>query len=144
MCSVFFFRRPNAVVEHLVCSDESVNNIVQTGISLSRANVLSFKHNDMNSLAAVLRTVQEKDVKRPPKKLNRRFIVVEGLYRYTGEICNLAKVVELAHRYRYRIIVDDSCAVGVLGKTGRGSVEYWNLKVLSTPFLCVVCFSVDV
>jgi len=120
----------------LVC-DEAVNFAIQTGCSLSRAIVKTFRHNDMADLERVLASVQAEDVRKKVKVVkNRRFIVVEGLYQNYGDIALLDKIVALRHKYKYRIILDDTLALGVLGKTGRGSWQHWNIPVEEIEILC--------
>ena len=109
--------------------DEGVHFGLQQGITLSKCNVLYFKHNDMEDLERVLQDVREKDLAHPSKKLHRRFVIVEGLYQNYGDITPLDKVVELKKKYKYRLLLDDTLAVGVLGATGRGSPEHFNIKV---------------
>jgi len=73
--------------------------------------------------------------KQAPPKLNRRFIVVEGIYQNHGDICPLNVVVELKNRYKYRLILDDTFGVGVLGATGKGTHEHFNVPVSEIEFL---------
>lgn len=61
------------------------------------------------------------------KPLNRRFIVVEGIYQYLGDIAQLDKIYELKEKYKYRLMVDESIAFGVLGENGRGACEHFGL-----------------
>jgi serine palmitoyltransferase len=119
----------------LVICDDAANFYIESGIRLSRANVIYFKHNDMAHLEQVLKGVRENDINKPFKNLNRRFIVVEGLYQNRGDICPLDKVVDLKNKYKYRLILDDSMALGVLGKTGKGSAEYWNVPLSEVDIL---------
>jgi serine palmitoyltransferase len=119
----------------LIC-DEGVHFGIQQGITLCKSNVLYFKHNDMEDLERVLQDVRERDLARPPKKLNRRFIIIEGLYQNHGDVAPLDKVVELKKKYKYRLILDDGLAVGVLGATGRGSPEHFSVKMADIDILC--------
>lgn len=66
-----------------------------------------------------------------PKKFSktRRFLVVEGIYMNTGEICSLPGLVELRSKYKLRLFIDESISFGVLGKKGRGVTEYFNIDV---------------
>ena len=73
----------------LVVCDEAVSFAVQAGLLGSRAHVYEFQHNDMADLARILRVVAEADRWRPWRALNRRFIVVEGLYANSGLVCPL-------------------------------------------------------
>lgn len=123
----------------LIICDEGINYGAQQGISLSRCNVLFFKHNDMEDLELVLKNVQEREMKNPKGKSSakRRFIVIEGIYQYYGDIAPLDKLVALKNKYKYRLVLDDSLAVGVLGKTGRGTTEHCNVPVEDIDFLAV-------
>lgn len=118
-------------------SDSGVSFSTATGIDLSRSPVQYFKHNDMADLERILQAVKEKDRKHPPKQLNRRFIVVEGVYVNHGDIVPLNKVLELAAKYCFRIIMDDSFGFGALGKTGRGTCEHFGVPVTSIDLLTV-------
>lgn len=61
-------------------------------------------------------------------RLNRRFIVVEGISQNLGDIAPLDKIFELKEKFKYRLIVDESLSFGVLGDTGRGAAEYFGLE----------------
>jgi len=113
----------------LLVVDEAVYEPLTTGVYLSRANVHWFKHNDMEDLERVLIELQAKDKKLGRKpNAQRRFIIVEGLYKNLGTIAPLDKIVQLKHKYHYRLILDDSFSIGTLGKTGRGALEHFNLQ----------------
>lgn len=109
--------------------DEGVYEPLSTGVYLSRANVHWFRHNDMEDLERVLKELQATDKKLGRKpNAQRRFIVVEGLYKNLGTIAPLDKVVELKHKYHYRLILDESFSFGTLGKTGRGALEAYGKR----------------
>lgn len=113
----------------LLVVDEAVYEPLMTGVYLSRANVQWFKHNDMDDLERVLKELQLQDKKlRRKPNAQRRFIVVEGLYKNLGTIAPLDKIVQLKHKYHYRLILDESFSFGTLGKTGRGALEHYNLR----------------
>lgn len=63
------------------------------------------------------------------RPLNRRFLVVEGIYINTGEVAPLRSLYELKERYKFRLILDESVSLGVLGATGRGAWEEAGLSV---------------
>jgi serine palmitoyltransferase len=113
----------------LLVVDEAVYEPLMTGVYLCRANVHWFKHNDMEDLERVLVELQVKDKKlgRAPNA-QRRFIIVEGLYKNLGTIAPLDRIVQLKHKYHYRLILDESFSFGTLGKTGRGALEHYNLQ----------------
>jgi len=116
--------------------DAGVNHAVQTGARLSRSRVLLFSHNDTRDLRAQLEAVRAADVgRRDTSLLQRRFIVVEGLYANSGDICPLREVAALAREFRWRLIVDDSLGFGALGRTGRGITEHHGLATLDVHVL---------
>jgi len=78
----------------LVC-DSDICLPMQKGVLISRAEVYYYKHNDMQDLERVLKETVEKHKKPIP----RRFIVTEGLFQNTGDICPLPKIVELKKKY---------------------------------------------
>ena len=121
----------------LIVCDEGCHFGIQQGIRLSRSNVLYYKHNDMDDLERILHQVQEKDMRgHSGSKLNRRFIITEGISSHHGTITPLPHIVRLKQRYKYRLILDDTMAVGVLGATGRGSLEQWAVDVEQCDMYC--------
>lgn len=73
---------------------------------------------------------QEKLDKKNPRKAakTRKFLVVEGIYFNTGEICPLRELVELRKKYKLRMILDESISFGCLGK-GKGLTEHLGVDV---------------
>jgi len=60
---------------------------------------------------------------------------VEGVYLNYGDICPLPKIMELKDKYKYRLIMDDGCGIGSIGKTGRGTCEYYDIPIRSVDIL---------
>ena len=60
----------------------------------------------------------------------RRFIICEGLYKNTGLIAPLDKIVAMKHKFHYRLILDESYSFGTLGETGRGALELFNKRIM--------------
>jgi len=119
-----FCTRPDLLVV-----DEAIYEPLITGVTLSRANVKVFAHNDMKDLRRVLEQVRAADKKKGIRSdAQRKFLVVEGLYRNTGSVVPLDEVVKLKEEFGYRIILDESHSFGVLGNTGRGVTELFGLK----------------
>ena len=54
-------------------------------------------------------------------------IVTDGVFSMEGDLAKLPEIVELAQRYGAIIVVDDSHGTGVMGKTGRGTIEHYGL-----------------
>ncbi|BDA47055.1 Serine palmitoyltransferase 1 [Coccomyxa sp. Obi] len=116
-----------ANAKDLIVCDEGVSYPIQNGCHLSRASIRRFRHNDMADLERVLQEV-DAEYRRLRKPLNRRFIVVEGIYLHSGDLAPLADIYRLKEKYKYRLVVDESLALGVLGEHGRGACEHWGLR----------------
>ncbi|NXG06595.1 SPTC1 palmitoyltransferase, partial [Sakesphorus luctuosus] len=68
--------------------------------------------------------------KNPRKaRVTRRFIVVEGLYMNTGDICPLPELIKLKYKYKVRIFLEESLSFGVLGEHGRGITEHFGINI---------------
>ena len=104
--------------DYILCDKENHASIYD-GCRLSYAKLLRYEHNDMDDLEKKLKLVPE------DKGI---LIVTDGVFSMSGDICNLPKIVELAKKYGARIMVDDAHALGVLGKYGRGTAEYFGLE----------------
>jgi serine palmitoyltransferase len=112
----------------VVVCDKGIGFSLQTGVSLSRADVRWFEHNDMVDLERVLKEVTAGDKAKPRRALEqRRFIIVEGIYANYGDIAPLDRIVDLKEKYLFRLVLDESMSLGVLGATGRGALEHFNI-----------------
>ncbi len=101
-----------------VILDKSDHASIVDGTKLSYGEVKRFVHNDMKSLERVLASI---DIDTP------KMIVVDGVYSMDGDIANLKEIVKLKKRYNARLMVDDAHALGVIGKNGRGTADYFGL-----------------
>lgn len=125
----------------LLLVDEAVCEPILTGLNLSRSTVQFFKHNDMNDLKLILESIAEDDIKlKRDATQQRRFIVVEGLYRNTGDISPLPEILALKEQFCYRLILDESLSFGTMGKSGRGLTEHFNLNITDIE---IVLLSMD-
>ncbi|KAK9469897.1 pyridoxal phosphate-dependent transferase [Lipomyces arxii] len=116
----------------IIVADSAVSIPIQKGLVISRSTVRWFEHNDMEDLERVLQQVQ-KDFK--GQLLTRRFIVTEGLFENTGDIANLPKIIELKKKYKYRVMLEESYSIGVLGKYGRGLSEFFNIDPMEIDMI---------
>lgn len=101
--------------EDAVISDELNHASIIDGIRLCKAKRLRYKNNDMADLEAKLAEARDARFK---------LIATDGVFSMDGIICNLKGVCDLAEKHGAIVMVDDSHAVGFLGKHGRGSHEY--------------------
>lgn len=109
-----------------IVMDEAVGPAVADGCDLTRAKMISYRHNDMDDLERCLKEVAAVDVKRGK---HRRLIVTEGVFGNTGQIADIPHIKTLSEKYQFRIILDDSNGFGALGKTGRGTLEHFGLPI---------------
>lgn len=89
------------------------------GVKLSDAQMLRFKHNDPEDLDRVLSKVEPEA---------GRLVIVDGVFSMEGDICPLPEIVKVCKKHGARLIVDDAHATGIIGKTGRGTCEYYGLE----------------
>lgn len=101
-----------------IISDELNHASIIDGIRLCKAQRHRYKNNDMADLEAKLKAAQ-----------NCRFkmIATDGVFSMDGYIANLKAICDLADKYGALVMVDDSHAVGFIGKTGRGTHEFNNV-----------------
>ncbi|GAA5983506.1 hypothetical protein JCM10908_000312 [Rhodotorula pacifica] len=120
----------------IIVADRSVNFAIQKGIQISRSTVRWYDHGDYQGLERVLESIKKDDkkYKRNPTA-SRRFIITEGVFENDGSMVNLPKVLELKHKYKYRLILDESWSFGSIGKTGRGVTEYFDVPVTDVDVL---------
>lgn len=103
--------------EDAVISDELNHASIIDGVRLCKARRYRYKNNDMADLEERLK---EADAAGARVKL----IATDGVFSMDGIICNLKGVCDLADQYNALAMVDDSHAVGFVGKHGRGTAEY--------------------
>ncbi|MFY9718862.1 MAG: glycine C-acetyltransferase [Candidatus Cybelea sp.] len=102
-----------------IVSDELNHASIIDGVRLaSKARRERFKHSDMSELEEKLRGVGD---------CFPIVIVTDGVFSMEGDLAKLPQIVELAQRYGAITVVDDSHGTGVMGKTGRGTIEYYGL-----------------
>jgi serine palmitoyltransferase len=114
----------------VIFCDQGVSFPTQKGLQASRSVLKWFKHNDMNDLERLLKEQEKEDQRNPARAAKtRRFLVVEGLYPNYGDICPLPRLVELKHRYKVRIFLEETASFGVLGASGKGVTEHFGVPV---------------
>jgi 8-amino-7-oxononanoate synthase len=103
----------------LIVHDSLAHNSIFEGVRLSGATRRAFNHNDPESLERILAEIRG--------NFERVLVVVEGLYSMDGDIPDLPKFIDIKNRYKAFLMVDDAHSIGVLGATGRGIREHFNL-----------------
>jgi len=103
----------------VILTDELNHASLIDAIRLSRpAKKVIYPHSDTSALRDALA-----DAPREARKL----IVTDGVFSMEGDLAKLPEIVELAGEFDAVVVVDDSHGVGVLGETGRGTVEHFGL-----------------
>jgi len=103
--------------EDAVISDELNHASIIDGVRLCKAQRYRYKNNNLEDLEAKLK---EADA----NKARFKMIATDGVFSMDGFIANLKGICDLADRYNALVMVDDSHAVGFMGKTGRGTHEH--------------------
>jgi glycine C-acetyltransferase len=100
-----------------IISDELNHASIIDGCRLAGAKRTRYKHSDMADLERQLEQAE-----------GTAFIITDGVFSMEGSIAKLPEIVALAKRYGAVTIVDDSHGTGVMGATGRGTIEHFGLE----------------
>ncbi len=103
--------------EDAIISDELNHASIIDGVRLSKAQRYRYKNCDMTDLEAQLIAADAKGAR-------FKLIATDGVFSMDGFIAPLKAICDLADQYNAMVMVDDSHAVGFMGKTGRGTHEH--------------------
>lgn len=101
--------------EDAIISDELNHASIIDGVRLCKVQRLRYRNNDLADLEAKLNEAQSARFK---------MIATDGVFSMDGYIANLAAICDLAEKHGALVMVDDSHAVGFMGRTGRGTHEH--------------------
>lgn len=101
-----------------IIGDELNHASIVEGRRLSFATYMKYKHNDMESLEAVLKKIPYESIK---------LIVMDGVFSMEGDVAKLPVIVELAEKYNASVYVDEAHSLGVFGEGGRGICNHFGL-----------------
>lgn len=88
------------------------------GCRLSFGEMKKFKHNDPEDLDRLLEKYRDKS----------KLVIVDGVFSMEGDISPLSEIVKLKEKHDFGLMVDDAHGVGVLGRTGRGTCEHFDIE----------------
>jgi glycine C-acetyltransferase len=101
--------------DSVVMSDAANHASIIDGIRLCKAQRYRFEHSNLQELEHALQKTQSARI---------RLIATDGVFSMDGDIAHLEQICDLAETYDALVLVDDSHGTGVLGATGRGSIEH--------------------
>ncbi len=104
--------------EDAIISDSLNHASIIDGVRLCKAKRYRYPNADMVALEEELKKAQEQRF---------RLIVTDGVFSMDGNVAPVDKIVALAEKYNAMVMVDESHSAGVVGKTGRGVSEHFNL-----------------
>lgn len=100
--------------EDIAIVDMAVHASVYEGIA--GTTVKRFLHNNTEALERILASSQH--------IYRTKMVIIDGVYSQDGDVAKLKEILELTKKYGGVLLVDDAHGIGVLGKTGRGAMEY--------------------
>ena len=103
----------------LILHDELIHNSVLQGAQLSGARRIPFPHNDWQALDTLLTEQRH--------QFERVLIVLEGLYGMDGDYPDLPQFIAIKKRHKAFLMVDEAHSFGVMGATGMGIREHFDL-----------------
>ena len=110
---------PLLTEEDAIISDALNHASIIDGVRLCKAQRYRYANADMTDLENQLKTSQAQRF---------RLIVTDGVFSMDGNVAPLDKIQELAKKYNAMVMVDESHSAGVVGNTGRGVTERFNLR----------------
>ncbi len=97
-------------------------------VGLNKAvHVHRYRHNNYEELERILKSIPDDASK---------LIVTDGVFSMEGDIVDLPHLRLLADKYKAAIYLDEAHAIGVLGKTGRGTSEHFNNSAYADVMMC--------
>ncbi len=110
---------PLLTSEDAIISDSLNHASIIDGVRLCKAQRYRYENADMEDLETQLQLAQEQRF---------RLIVTDGVFSMDGNVAPLDKIYQLANKYNAMVMVDECHSAGVVGETGRGVTELYNLR----------------
>ncbi len=104
--------------QDVVIMDKLVHASIIDGVTLAGAQMRTFRHQNMESLEKVLRSIDPGIGK---------LVVADGIYSMDGDFAKLPEIMEISRRYGARVMVDDAHSTGVAGPHGRGTADHFGI-----------------
>jgi glycine C-acetyltransferase len=110
---------PLFLEEDAIISDSLNHASIIDGVRLSKAQRYRYENANMEDMEQQLKLAQAQ---------RHRIIVTDGVFSMDGNVAPLDKIVALAEKYDACVMVDECHSAGVVGKTGRGVTELFNVR----------------
>lgn len=101
--------------DDVILLDADSHSSIYSGVKLSGAEVIRYRHSDPADLAKRLRRLGE--------RARRTLIIAEGIYSMLGDIAPLEEIAAIKREYGAWLLIDEAHSLGVLGERGRGAAE---------------------
>ena len=103
--------------DYIIC-DKLNHASIMDGARYAQAKLIRYKHNDIEHLDAVLSKLPHNA---------RKLVITDSVFSMSGEVANLPEIIKVCKKYHAILMVDECHSMYVLGKSGGGIVEYFNL-----------------
>ncbi|GHU17354.1 hypothetical protein FACS189472_04110 [Alphaproteobacteria bacterium] len=104
----------------IIINDSANHASIFDGCKLSGAETKIYLHGNMSHLERILSKI--------PDSQKGRLIITDGVFSMHGDLAKLDKIYELSQKYNARLMIDDAHGLGIVGPTGRGTAEQFNLQ----------------
>ncbi len=111
----------------LIITDQYNHSSLKNGAILSQAKVLEYRHCDLDHLRELLGKHRTQS--------RRCLLATDTVFSMDGDLCPLPGIMELATEFDCMVLVDEAHATGVLGATGAGAIEHFDLD--SDRIVCI-------
>lgn len=102
-----------------IFSDETNHGSIVDGCRLSGAEKYKYNHGDITHLEQLLKANPH---------FQKKMVVTDAIFSMDGDIAPIEGLAKLCEEFGAFLMVDEAHATGVLGKTGRGAIEYFGLE----------------
>ena len=113
----------------LIISDQLAHASIIDGCRISEADFQRFRHNDTEDLERLLKARREQSAN------CGIMVIVDAVYSMDGDVCPLPELSRICRKYEAWLVVDEAHSLGVLGKNGKGILEYFDMPISSVDLL---------
>jgi len=103
----------------IIINDSENHASIFDGCRLSGAKLKVYPHGNIKQLEKILSKLDD--------STNGRLIITDGVFSMSGDLAKLDEIVKLAQKYEVKLMVDDAHGLGIVGETGRGTAQYFNV-----------------